>query len=125
MIINKEKIAELRELEKETGEIILLGLVILFKRDFPTYFSSLKELIHDKEYLKAGKIAHKVKTSCFNIGITAGYEICLELETQCKKSDHNFNYELRLRRLHKVLTNAIKELEREIKNEVNGHRMAA
>jgi HPt (histidine-containing phosphotransfer) domain-containing protein len=117
MVLNKSKIAELRELEVEAGEEILTSLTALFKRDLPESLIKLRALIMTKQYPEAGKLVHKMKTSYANIGVTDGHAICLELETQCKNSNNEFDYASHLQRLTKVTVTAIKELETEIRTQ--------
>ncbi len=116
MILDKKRIAHLRELELETGEEIISALTQLFKRDSPAFVENLRQHLVAGEYLQAGKVAHKIKTTCANLGITAGYEICLELETQCKKMNRQFRYTSHIKKLENIILTSMKELARELKS---------
>lgn len=77
-------IQTLKDLGEQTGQDLLGNIVKLYIDTTPPMLTELKELIQKEDFDQAGKVAHKLKSSCANLGFMSLKEVCQEIE---EKSD--------------------------------------
>ena len=79
--INLEQALEMAGGDKE----FVKELFRLFVDDCPQKLQEIKGAIDRKDFSKIAEIAHTLKSSSGNLGITAMYKLCLEIEKQAKE----------------------------------------
>jgi len=85
--IEDDALQQFRDMESETGESVLAGLVELFLENSPGVIQEGRTACEtgDIEVLK--RAAHTLKGSCANFGAKRMYAACVNLEETAKKGD--------------------------------------
>jgi len=83
--VNFEHIDSLRFLEDSTEEEIIESLLSLFEIQYQEIAPKILDSINQNKMHEASSLAHKLKSSALQLGMSDVAEDCLFLETECKK----------------------------------------
>jgi len=59
---------QLRSLQREDGPNIAVSVIQIFLKNAPGHISTLRELARSADYVGAGRMAHKIKSTALNVG---------------------------------------------------------
>ena len=76
-----------RELEAETGQNIVAGLITLFLENTPSILADAREALAHKDAARLSRAAHTLKGSCSNFGANRLQKICEHLEQAADAGD--------------------------------------
>lgn len=76
-----------REMEAESGQSILSGLITLFLENTPTVFAEAREALEDTDAVRLSRAAHTLKGSCSNFGAHRLQKVCDQLEKTANAGD--------------------------------------
>ncbi len=86
-LIKQEQINILKSIEAASGEPLISKLTEMFESEFPTNIGCLKSSIVQNDLEGLFAHAHKLKSSCLNLGATKMGEICQKIEVNAR--EHN------------------------------------
>ena len=69
-----------REMEAESGQSIVAGLITLFLENTPAVFVDAREALENKDCARLSRAAHMLKGSCSNFGAHRLQKVCAQLE---------------------------------------------
>jgi CheY-like chemotaxis protein len=76
-----------RELEADSGQSIITGLITLFLENTPTVFAEAQDALESKEAPRLSRAAHMLKGSCSNFGAYRLQKVCALLEQTANDAD--------------------------------------
>ena len=86
VFFDPENIDALKELGKQTGQDLLGNIVKLNIDTTPPMIEEMENLVQSENYEQAGRVAHKLKSSCANLGLVALKESCQSVEAKSETS---------------------------------------
>jgi HPt (histidine-containing phosphotransfer) domain-containing protein len=107
--LNQNQITALKNLEKDCGERLFSRLNDLFESEAPKSFASMHQSLFINDLVSLSKHAHKLKSSCHNLGADAMAEICKEIELNARQK-LKLDYEKLIKKLEESFPEIIKEL---------------
>lgn len=108
-LIKLEQIAVLKSIEEASGEPLISRLVDMFESEFPSNILLFKNFISQNNLPELFALAHKLKSSCLNLGTTKMGEICQEIEINAR--DHkDIDYSSFVLELEQLFPEVIKAL---------------
>ena len=110
MWIQKTVIEELVQLGEEIESNLAEEVILLFEEDGQ---KNLEDLIHSIEVnniTQIGRLAHKLKSTCANVGALQASKICREIEESCNKKTNLNILPLKREQLNHVFGESKKEL---------------
>ncbi len=84
--LDQDSLAQLLELERESPGI-LTELVSIFEKEMPEAIRKMTEALSANDFNTLGGLAHKMKSSCANLGLSKLSELLLAIETASKQNE--------------------------------------
>jgi len=84
-IVDFNQIDSLLILESETDEPIVTELLDIYKVQFQNLMNDLELAYTNQDLYKMSNLAHKLKSSSYNLGFSAVGDLCLKIETEGRK----------------------------------------
>lgn len=85
--IEDDALQQFKDMESETGESVLAGLIELFLENSPSVIKNARTACETKDQELLQRSAHTLKGSCANFGAKRMYAACINLEETAKKGD--------------------------------------
>ena len=110
MTLNRLQIDELIKMEQLTNEKIIGDLIDIYHEQVDAFVREAEYLLKISDYSTFSRLAHTLKSSAGNLGLTQPYQICLELEMKSKERAH-IDYLQKIEALKAASTSGILELK--------------
>ena len=108
-IINKSMLEVWKEVDSQNWKALVHDIINIFFEFGPDQYKELKDVWENKNYEKAGALAHSLKSSCGNVGAELASHILGQIEKTVLKGDYKQAGDL-MNQLLPVFESTINEL---------------
>lgn len=86
LLVDENIIADLRTVEKETGEPLVSVLADMFMKDTPRILGEMQQHLEKEDLVALGKLAHGLKSTSGNLGMVGFMQACGHLDAGIKQN---------------------------------------
>ncbi len=95
------------------NESFISKMLKMFVEQIPVYISDMKEKCDAQQYVTVGEIAHRIKPTIDNMGITSSKTIIREIEKMGKANEDNGTMMMLIKRVETDVAKAVEAIKRD------------
>ena len=114
MFHDKTVTDQLKQIGEASGTDLLGDIIKIYREDCPKTLQLVKESLTEKNFMQAGRWAHKLKSSAANLGFNQLSELCQRMEKLGDQQDPNLEIEMNdvSREIETMLNSSMETLDK-------------